>query len=204
MSDADQYRQFVDAHRSNHGSVVLELGCGDRKVDPTSIGIDILPAPGVDIVADALEVLAALEPGSVDEIFSAHFLEHISDARGMLEACARVLRSGARFRAIIPHFSNPYFYSDPTHDRAYGLYTFSYLVAETFTRRGVPHYEAPLPFRYSNAIYAFKSSRPHYVRHGFKQIGRVFNVSTWMKELYEENWCWKIPAYEVDYELTRL
>lgn len=182
----------------------LELGCGDRKVDPDAVGIDLLEAPGVDLVADALEVLAALEPSSVDEIYSAHFLEHIADARGLLAACSRVLRPGGMFRAVIPHFSNPFFYSDPTHDRAYGLYTFSYLVAESFLHRGVPHYEAPLPFRYANATFAFKSSRPHYVRHGFKQIGRIFNVSTWMKELYEENWCWKLPAYEVDYQLVRL
>jgi len=204
MTDADRYRQVIESHRSRHGTVKIELGCGDRKVDPDSIGVDILPAADVDLVADAHEVLAALEPGSVDEIFSAHFLEHIADARGMLEACGRVLRTGGRFRAIIPHFSNPYFYSDPTHDRAYGLYTFSYLVAETFTTRGVPQYERPLPFRYSNATFAFKSSRPHYVRHGFKQIGRIFNLSTWLKELYEENWCWRLPAYEVDYELTKL
>ena len=77
-------------------------------------------------------------------------------------------------------------------------------MAETFTTRGVPQYETPLPFRYSNATFAFKSSRPHYVRHGFKQIGRIFNLSTWLKELYEENWCWRLPAYEVDYELTKL
>lgn len=204
MSDAAGYRKIIDDHRTASGSVRLELGCGDHKVDPAAVGIDLLEAPGVDIVGDANEVLAALEPGSVDEIYSAHFLEHIADARGMLEGCARVLRPGGTFRAIIPHFSNPFFYSDPTHDRAYGLYTFSYLVAETFLTRGVPQYEAALPFRYRNATFGFKSSRPHYVRHGFKQFGRIFNISTWMKELYEENWCWRIPAYEVDYELERL
>src|SRR5258708_4607940 len=146
MSDSGQYRQIVDDRRSGRGSVRLELGCGDHKVDPDAIGVDLLAAPGVDIVGDAFDVLSALEPGSVDEIFSAHFLEHVGDARAMLAACARVLRPGGTFRAIIPHFSNPYFYSDPTHDRTYGLYTFSYLVRDTFTTRGVPQYEEPLPF----------------------------------------------------------
>jgi ubiquinone/menaquinone biosynthesis C-methylase UbiE len=204
MTDSARYREIVDTRRSSRGSVQLELGCGAHKVNPDAIGIDVLAAPGVDIVGDAYEVLAALEPGSVDEIFSRHFLEHIADPRAMLAACARVLRAGGSFRAIIPHFSNPHFYSDPTHDRAYGLLTFSYLVTESFTSIGVPHYEEPLPFRYRNATYVFKSNRPHYVRHGFKQVGRIFNINTWMKELYEEKWCWLWPAYEVDYELERL
>lgn len=63
MNDEDQDRDVV-------GSGKIELGCGDRKVDPDSIGVDILPASGVDLVVDARDVLAALEPGSVDEIFS--------------------------------------------------------------------------------------------------------------------------------------
>lgn len=159
---------------------------------------------GVDILGDALEVLAAFDEGSVDSIFSSHFLEHVDDARGLLAACARVLRPGGSFVAVVPHFSNPFFYSDPTHDRPYGLYTFNYLVAESFTTRTVPHYETPLPFAYKNATYGFKSSRPHDVRQGFKQLGRIFNLSTWTKELYEEDWSWLLPAYELRYELERL
>ena len=204
MTKALSHQTLVESRRDAHGYVRLELGCGSDKLDPHAIGIDLLRSPAVDIVGDARTVLDGLAEGSVDEIFSTHFLEHVSDARGMLEACARVLRPGGMFRAVIPHFSNPFFYSDPTHDRPYGLHTFSYLVAESFTNREVPQYEAPLPFRYSNATFVFKSTRPHYVRHGFKQLRRVFNLNTWMKELFEENWTWIFPAYEVEYELERI
>lgn len=204
MTKADSYQTLAESRREAHGYVRLELGCGTSKVDPNAIGIDLLSSPAVDIVGDARAVLDGLAAASVDEIFSTHFLEHVSDARGMLEACARALRPGGMFRAVIPHFSNPFFYSDPTHDRPYGLHTFSYLVAESFTNRAVPQYETPLPFRYSNATFVFKSTRPHYVRHGFKQLRRVFNLNTWTKELYEENWAWILPAYEVEYELKRL
>ena len=204
MTDVESYQHLVESRRELHGFVRLELGCGKDKLDPNAIGIDLLVSPVVDIVGDARTVLEGFAAGSVDEIYSTHFLEHVGDARGMLEACARVLRPGGRFRAVIPYFSNPYFYSDPTHDRPYGLHTFSYLVAESFTSRAVPQYEAPLPFRYSNATFIFKSTRPHYVRHGFKQLRRVFNLNTWTKELYEENWAWILPAYEVEYELERI
>ena len=64
-------------------------------------------------------------------------------------------------------------------------------------------YDEALPFAYRNATFVFKSSRPHYVRHAFKQLGRVVNRSTWTKELYEEKWSWIFPAYEVRYELER-
>lgn len=204
MTTANSQRALVESRREAHGYVRLELGCGTRKMDPNAIGIDLLTSPVVDIVGDAREVLDSLAVASVDDIFSTHFLEHVSDARAMLEASARVLRPGGTFRAVIPHFSNPFFYSDPTHDRPYGLHTFSYLVAESFTNRTVPQYEAPLPFRYSNATFVFKSTRPHYVRHGFKQLRRVFNLNTWTKELYEESWAWILPAYEVEYELERI
>src|SRR6185312_2948084 len=38
-----------------------------------------------------------------------------------------VLEPGGEFRAVVPHFSNLHFYSDPTHRTFFGLYTFSYL-----------------------------------------------------------------------------
>jgi len=50
----------------------------------------------------------------------------------------------------------------------------------------------------------FKSARPFIVRYGIKHlIGSFFNSCTYLKELYEENFCYLFPCYEVRYILRR-
>jgi hypothetical protein len=39
---------------------------------------------------------------------------------------AKDLEQGELIEIIVPHFSNPHYYSDPTHVRFFGLYTMSY------------------------------------------------------------------------------
>src|ERR1035437_6155312 len=119
--------------------LTLELGCGEEKRDESAVGVDLLDLPGVDILGDALEVLRSLPDSSVDAIYSEHFMEHVSEPRLVLSEAARVLKPGGEFRAIIPHFSNPWFYSDPTHRSYFGLYTFCYWVVRTPFSRQVPH-----------------------------------------------------------------
>jgi SAM-dependent methyltransferase len=198
------YRALLDDIRVRRGQLSLELGCGEHKIDPEAVGIDLLDYDGVDIVGDVREVLTSLDDASVCSIFSSHFLEHVADLRDLLAECARVLQVGGTFTAVVPHFSNPLYYSDPTHKTPFGLYTFNYLVARSFTAHEVPQYDQALPFSYKRATFTFKSSRPHYMRHAFKQIGRVANRNTWSKELYEEKWSWIFPAFELRCELERL
>lgn len=183
----------------------LELGSGHSKRDPEAVGVDLLGHSGVDVVGDVYDVLAALPDGSVDRITSEHFLEHIPDLELLLRESARVLRSGGRFLAQTPHFSSPYFYSDPTHRVHFGLYTFGYYVADTPMRRKVPQYTDPLPFLHKRPRYAFKSPKPFYGRYVIKRLfGRLINGSIWLQEFYEENLCWSFPCYEIQYELVRI
>lgn len=183
----------------------LELGCGSAKHDPLAVGIDVLPAGGVDIVNDALTVLRELPDASVDRISSYHFLEHIDEPEAVVREAARVLRTGGLFEAEIPYFANPWFYSDATHRTHFGLYTFAYWVESTPYRRKTPHYREPAPFEMLPAVYHFKSSRPFYGRHVLKMaIGWGPNVSRWTQEFYEENLCWLFPAHEIRYVLRRL
>jgi SAM-dependent methyltransferase len=184
--------------------LLLELGSGGSKRDPRAVGVDLLDLPGVDVVGDVYDVLASLPDGSVDQITSEHFLEHIPDLERLLRESARVLRPGGRFLAQTPHFSSPYFYSDPTHRVHFGLYTLGYYVADTPMRRKVPQYAAPLPFVHGRPRYAFKSPRPFYARFVLKRVlGSFFNATGWLQEFYEENLCWLFPCYEIHYELVR-
>jgi ubiquinone/menaquinone biosynthesis C-methylase UbiE len=185
--------------------VVLELGCGSTKRDSTAIGVDVMDLPGVDIVGDIFEVLSSFPATSVDAIQCYHFVEHLEDLPRLMQECARVMKGEATLTIVVPHFSNPYFYSDYTHRRFFGLYTFSYLAAESPFRRQVPLYGHVPRFRIDDVQLGFKSTRPFYVRHAIKRMqGALFNSSRWCQEWYEENLCWICPCYEVCYTLRRL
>ena len=182
----------------------LELGCGPRKIDLTAMGVDAADHESVDIVATAEELLAALPDASVEAISSSHFLEHVEDLGALLAEAARVLEDGGVFRAVVPHFSSPYYYSDSTHRQFFGLYTFGYFVSETPFRRQVPTYDEPLPFVQQSAKLGFKSPRPFYGRFAFKRaVGWLINLNRYTRELYEENFAWLFPCYEVEHLLIR-
>jgi len=185
--------------------VVIEVGCGTKKCHADAIGIDALDYPDVDIVGDIYEVLAQLPSGCVDEVYSYHFVEHVESVSRLLAELARVVKVGGLVEFVAPHFSNPYFYSDPTHRSFFGLYTFSYFSSNSPLQRKVPTYQEKIWFQLDQVDFRFKSSPPFYIRHAFKRlIGSVFNSSRYMKELYEENFCYLFPCYEVCYKLRRV
>lgn len=104
----------------------LELGCGNQKIDPIAVGIDMLDFPCVDLVGDMFEVLAEFPAGSVERISTSHFMEHVVNGPLLMSELSRVLRQGGTLTVVVPHFSNPFYYSDPTHRSPFGLYTMAY------------------------------------------------------------------------------
>jgi len=185
--------------------VGLELGCGNRKRNPDFIGTDLLDYECVDIVGDVYEVLRALPEGGVDEVFSSHFVEHVPDVPLLLAELSRVLKKDGKLVIIVPHFSNPYHYSDLTHKAFFGLYSMSYFSKDPHLSRKVPTYQRELNFLIEDIRLGFKSSPPFYFRHALKKIVGVFvNLNFYTKELYEEMFCYLFPCYEIRYELRRV
>ncbi|HKI45181.1 MAG TPA: methyltransferase domain-containing protein, partial [Balneolales bacterium] len=118
--------------------IVIELGCGEKK-QPGTIGIDKLPLKNVDYVWDLEKGLSFLPDNSVDEIRSKHFLEHVEHFEELTKEIHRVLKPGGIQIVTVPHFSNPYYYSDFTHRRFFGLYSYDYFSDPEFQlRRKVP------------------------------------------------------------------
>ena len=118
--------------------MIVELGCGTAKL-PGRIGVDLLDLPGVDIVADLNDGLPFFPDGSVDEIHCRSLLEHLDNFELLIRDIVRVLKPSGRCFTFVPHFSNPYYYSDPTHRRFFGLYTFYHFVDQAKQpRRKVP------------------------------------------------------------------
>jgi SAM-dependent methyltransferase len=184
--------------------VGLELGCGNSKQRSDLIGVDLLDYAGVDIVGDVYEVLRALPEGVLDEVYSSHFVEHVPDVPLLLAELARTLKKGGKLIIVVPHFSNPYYYSDLTHRTAFGLYSMSYFADDQRLSRKVPTYQRELFFSIDKVHLGFKSSPPFYGRHAFKKlVGMLVNMNSYTKELYEEMFCYLVPCYEVRYELRK-
>jgi SAM-dependent methyltransferase len=183
----------------------LDIGCGPRKIDSDHVGVDVVAYPGVDVVGDIAEVLAQIPDGSLGGAYSSHFFEHVDDVPALVAELARTLQPGAVLEVVVPHFSNPYYFSDPTHKTAFGLYSFSYLAADGIYRRQVPSYVRDERFALQSARLGFKSPPPFYGRYAFKRaIGALVNLTRWSQEFYEENLCYLVPCYEVRFRLVRL
>lgn len=183
--------------------VILELGIGEKKTIPNSIAIDYLDFPAVDIVADLNKGLSFLEDNSIDEIHSSHLLEHIDELELLLSEISRVLKIGGKNFATIPHFSNPYFYSDYTHKKFFGIYTFSYFSKNSYYKREVPQFYNKINLEVNKLEIDFLS--PFRFRNYFKKfLKKIFNSSKFMQELYEENFCYIFPAYQIKVELIKL
>jgi len=197
-------RNGIIARLGKNGPVILELGCGDRKRLAGSVGIDILDYPGVDLVGDLCLVLGRIPDGVADSIYAYHVLEHVADLDALVKEVARVLKPGGAFDVVVPHFSNAYYYSDPTHRRPFGLYTFSYYADEDLFSRKVPHYWKVVPFQIEQVSLRFKSGRPFYFRYALRRLaGMIFDACGYAREFYEENLSGVISCYEIHYVLRR-
>lgn len=184
--------------------IELELGCGNRKRNREAVGIDLLDYADVDIVGDVYEVLSKFPSQSVRAVYSYHFIEHVQDICKLLSELARVTKKDGYVEIVAPHFSNPYFYSDPTHRSFFGLYTFCYIAKGSPFSRHVPTYNYTSDFSITRIDLVFKSARPFVVRYGVKWlVGMFFNSCNYLKELYEENFCYICPCYEVRVVLRR-
>ena len=188
----------------NNEMVVLELGCGNSKRLENSIGVDILDGPNVDVCGDVFEVLSCFPDQSIDMITSNHFIEHIDNIDELVVLAGKVMKKGGVMDITAPHFSNPYYYSDPTHKSFLGLYTFCYYAKTSLFKRKVPNYNIEILFNLERVDLIFKTDRSTLLRSIFKNvIGRFFNLTSYTQELYEDSFCYIFPCYEIYYKLTK-
>lgn len=174
--------------KMNRNVVQLNLGCGPGN-SREFIGIDSRDLDGVDVVHDLEQPMDFLKDSSVDSIFSKSFLEHIVNLHGLMKECWRVLKKGGEFMAIVPHFSNPHYYSDPTHRRFFGLYSFEYFcpIEDQYFYRKVPNYWPEFKFKTRRMQILFEPPNSHLQGH--------VNGDKKLQELYERELCWSKPCY---------
>lgn len=178
--------------------ITIDVGCGSSRHKDARFGVDLLPAKFVSVVCDVNRGIP-FRAGTVDAVYSSHFLEHVDDLEKTLLEFCRVLKPGGMLHVTVPHFSNPLGYSDYTHKRFFGYYSFDYF-AETPARYGATP-------RYSNRI----RLRIHEKRLCFKQwplVGTLVEKLLARSELaayvYESRLAWLLPCFEVQFRMEVL
>lgn len=184
--------------------VKLNLGSGGNAHELNDYyEVDLLPIEGVAVVADLNKPLDLLPDESVSHIYSRHCLEHIENIMGLMQELHRVMTPDGVAEIIVPHFSNPYYYSDPTHASFFGLYTMYYFCdSEDQPSRKVPAFYTDIRFVVEEVRISL-GPRGWLRRLVFPKLGSRINRSLKMLEWYERSLCWLFPASEIRYVLRK-
>lgn len=186
--------------KENRG-LIVELGSGKKKKQGR-ITVDNVDLPEVDIVADLENGLDFLPNESVDEIHCRSVLEHIENFESLMTEIVRVLKKDGTAHIFVPHFSNPYYYSDYTHKRFFGLYTFYYFVRPQYQlRRKVPDYYSSTKIKIISQRLIFRSSFK-LINPVKKFFGWFINLHTLIQQYYEENLCYLFPCHGIELIFT--
>ncbi len=181
----------------------LNLGCGGKPT-PGMVNIDLRPLDGVDIEADLNQPLDLIPDRSVVEVHSHHVFEHIDQLELLLAELMRVCAPDARLLIRVPHFSNPFGYSDTTHRRFFGIYSFSYFAQNEYfpQRHGLPRYRDEIRFEIERVVVRFYRNT-RFDRLILARWERLLNYSTRWLEFHEYRLAWLFPLREVEFHLRR-
>jgi predicted SAM-dependent methyltransferase len=93
---------------------VLDVGCGRYKLRG-SVGLDIVPLEGVDVIHDLNKFPYPFDDNSFDQIRLSHVIEHIESVTKTMEELHRILRPGGQLEITTPHYTDASSWQDPTH-----------------------------------------------------------------------------------------
>jgi SAM-dependent methyltransferase len=176
----------------------LNIGMGQRPREGY-YGLDHLELPGVDVVADLEQPLSAIPDNSVEAVVAYHIIEHVVNFLPLLKELHRVVVPGGQLEIVSPHFSNPYGYSDPTHVRFFGLYSFYYFSDEADQRiRKIPAFYLPERFVVESVSVTLMPTLL-LVKPVRRLATKLVNSSMRMLDWYERSWCRKFPADSIRY-----
>jgi len=180
----------------------LNLGSGGGKIEGY-YGVDHAELEGVDIVADLNQLFDQFPDDCVKNIYSRHVLEHINEFLPLMNELHRIMMSTGKLEIVVPHFSNVYGFSDPTHVRFFGLYTMNYFCDPEYqpTIRKVPSF-------YSEVRFTIEKVRIEFYTYSFfdktiiKLLGKIINKSTRFQEFYERRLSSFFHASQIRYYMS--
>jgi len=163
----------------------LDLGSGQR-ARKGFYSVDHIDLDGIDVVADLNKPLNLIPDDCVEYIFSNHAFEHIDDLLTLMREIYRITIKNGTVEIVVPHFSNIYGYSDPTHVRFFGLFSMYYFVSpqkQPKTRQ--------VPAFYTDVRFNIQSINIEFYKLSFldkifsRGISKVINQNIIWQEFYE-------------------
>jgi SAM-dependent methyltransferase len=178
-------RRTPDSSRSI--SDVLNLGCG---LSPTvgAVNLDLKACSGVDIVHDLRQMPWPLADNTFRRIVCMDILEHLPDTIATMEEIHRIAKPNAVVEIVTPHFSCANAFTDPTHCRQFGFFSFDY-----FTGEATHNHYTDARFAYRSRTLIFHATRKNTVMRRLANRWPAF---------YERHLVWIWPAWFISLELT--
>jgi ubiquinone/menaquinone biosynthesis C-methylase UbiE len=111
----------------------LEIGSGKKKQNGF-IGVDIIDYPTVDHILDLNKDVLPFQDNSVDEVFSAHCLEHLTPSGFLfcLDEMYRVSKPNIIWNIIVPYYNSMGTLANPYHtNNIFNEFTFYFFSKES-------------------------------------------------------------------------
>ncbi|MCK9568368.1 methyltransferase domain-containing protein [Candidatus Pacearchaeota archaeon] len=161
----------------------LNLGCGNDYREGY-INCDISPEVNPDKIVD-LEKKLPFQDNSVDEIIIEHVMEHFHEPLKLLKEFYRVCKNEAIIKIKVPYFSHESAFSMLDHYHQFTLTSF-----DALDKKHTCHWQS---------IGNFKIIKKKlYWRKGLKFFETFFNSNPKILRIYQELFCWIIPARELE------
>lgn len=79
-----------------------------------------------NILHDLRKLPMPFKKNTFDKIYASHIIEHLPDTVALMDELYRILKSNGILIIRVPHFSSRSAWFNPTHCRAFAIYTFDY------------------------------------------------------------------------------
>jgi glycosyltransferase involved in cell wall biosynthesis len=173
----------------NQEKDVLHLGCG-HNLAAGAVNVDVRANVGADVVHDLNQRPWPFPDNRFGAVIATHVIEHLHDTVATMEEIHRVCRHGATVKIVTPHFSSPNAFTDPTHCRYFGYYSFQFFTGEQPNALGDPP-----RFRRRKTWLVFASTRIRILE------GVGARLAKWNPQRYEHRFSVFFPAEELHNEL---
>ena len=182
---------FVNGLTSKAGRLsIADIGCGPTKY-PGSIGIDVVPQPGVDVVHNLDQTPWPMDDNRFDLVLCNHLIEHVDDFVATVKELHRILKPGGYLIIRTPHYSHVDSFVDPTHKRHLTTESFNYFVESG----DKANWYTPEKFTKDRVALSFGSGL-------FSQTGKLLSRLSMRK--YEKYWCRLFPASTLYFRLRKI
>jgi SAM-dependent methyltransferase len=157
----------------------LDLGCGPHGKLPGAVGLDMRPAPHVDVVHDLDRFPYPFPDDEFDYVEMSHIIEHVQRPLHVMSEVHRIAGARAIVRIITPHYSSQLSYGDLEHFHHLGYISFLTLQ--------------------NTGLFSIKRHKIW-----FTDLYRICGLA-WLANRMPRRWekyhCWLMPAMYVEVEL---